>query len=165
MNNSTFKPPLSSPILLWAVKSKQSAPSTFSLDISSAKYSILLLTCDDESSASLYTGAEPNLKGGVLGEVGKKVKSLSRVWLFATPWTVVYQAPLSMGFSRQGYRSGLPFPSPGDRPNPGIEPGSPTLQADALPSEPPGNFYYFAKQRGTQWTPASKKLCVPTWRG
>jgi len=67
-----------------------------------------------------------------------KVMSLSHVRLFATPWTVAYQAPLSMGFSRQGYWSGLPFPSPGDLPNPGIEPGSPTLQGDALPSEPPG---------------------------
>ena len=70
----------------------------------------------------------------------KKVKLLSHVRLFATPWTVAYQAPLSMGFSRQGYQSGLPFPSPGDLPNPGIEPASPTLQADTLPSEPPGNF-------------------------
>ena len=52
------------------------------------------------------------------------------------PWTVAYQAPLSMGFSRQEYWSGLPFPSPGDLPNPGIEPGSPALQADALPSKP-----------------------------
>ena len=67
-----------------------------------------------------------------------KVKSLSHVQLFATPWTVAYQAPLSMEFSRQEYWSGLPFPSPGDLPDPGIEPGSPTLQADALPSEPPG---------------------------
>ena len=64
------------------------------------------------------------------------MKSLSRVQLFATPWTVAYQAPPSMGFSRQEYWSGLPFPSPGDLPNPGIELGSPTLQADALPSEP-----------------------------
>ena len=56
-----------------------------------------------------------------------KVKSLSRVRLFATPWTVANQAPLSMGFSRQEYWSGLPFPSPGDLPNPGIEPGSPAL--------------------------------------
>ena len=55
-----------------------------------------------------------------------------------TPWTVAYQAPPSMGFSRQECWSGLPFPSPGDLPDPGIEPGSPTLQADALPSEPPG---------------------------
>ena len=67
-----------------------------------------------------------------------KVKSLSHIQLFVTPWTVAYQAPLSVGFSRQEYWSELPFPSPGDLPNPGIEPGSPTLQADALPSEPPG---------------------------
>ena len=56
-----------------------------------------------------------------------------------TPWTnVAHQAPPSMGFSRQEYWSGLPFPSPGDPPDPGIEPRSPTLQADALTSEPPG---------------------------
>ena len=55
-----------------------------------------------------------------------------------TPWTVAYRAPLSMGFSRQQYWSGLPFPSPGDLPNPGIEPGSPALHTDALVSEPPG---------------------------
>ena len=57
----------------------------------------------------------------------------------ATPWTVASQAPLSMGFSRQVYWSGLPFPSPGDLPNPGIKPGSPELQADSLPTEP---FHY-----------------------
>ena len=62
------------------------------------------------------------------------VKSLSRVQLFATPWTVAYQAPPSMGFSRQEYWSGLPFPSPGDLPNPGIEPRSPALEANALTS-------------------------------
>ena len=67
-----------------------------------------------------------------------KVKSLSRIGLFATPWTVAYQAPPSMGFSRQQCWSGLPFPSLRDLPDPGIEHGSPTLQADALPSEPPG---------------------------
>ena len=71
-----------------------------------------------------------------------EVKLLSRVWLFATPWTVTYQAPLSMGFSRQESWSGLPFPSPGDLPDPGIEPRSPTLQADALPSEPPSYPYF-----------------------
>ena len=71
-------------------------------------------------------------------KVKVKVKSLSRVRLFATPWTVAHQAPPSMGFSRQEYWSGLPFPSPGDLPDPGIEPRSPTLQADALTSEPPG---------------------------
>ena len=54
------------------------------------------------------------------------------------PWTVAYQAPPSVGFSRQECWSGLPFPSPRDLPDPGIEPWSPALQADALPSEPPG---------------------------
>ena len=67
------------------------------------------------------------------------MKSLSRVRLFATPWTLAYQDPQSMGFSRQEYWSGLPFPSPGDLPDPGFEPGSPALQADTLPSEPPGS--------------------------
>ena len=59
-------------------------------------------------------------------------------YFLGIPWTVVYQASLSMGFSRQEYRSGLPFPSPGDLPDSGIEPRSPVLQADALPSEPLG---------------------------
>ena len=66
------------------------------------------------------------------------MKSLSRVRLFATPWTVAYQASLSMGFSRQEYWRGLPFPSPGDLPDPGIGPGSPALEAAALTSEAPG---------------------------
>ena len=86
------------------------------------------------------------------------MNSLSHVQLFATPWNVAYQAPPFMGFFRQEYWSGLPFPSPGALPNPGIEPGSqielesptliepgsqiepgsPALQADALPSKPPG---------------------------
>ena len=64
---------------------------------------------------------------------------ISRVQLFATPWTVAGQAPLSMGFSRQEYWSGLPFPSPEDLSNPRIEPWSPAWQADASSSEPPGN--------------------------
>ena len=71
-------------------------------------------------------------------EKERKVKLLSLVQLFATPWTVAYKAPPSMGFSRQEYWSGLPFPSPGDLPDPGIELESPALQAHALPSEPPG---------------------------
>ena len=69
-----------------------------------------------------------------------KVKSLSPVGLFVTVCTVAYQAPPSIGFSRQEYWSRLPFPSPGDLPNPGIEPQSPALQVDALPSEPTGNL-------------------------
>ena len=77
---------------------------------------------------------------GEVGEMevwGKEVKESESevaqcVRLFVTPWTVAYQAPPSMGFSRQEYWSGLPFPSPGDLPNPGIEPRSPALQADTL---------------------------------
>ena len=67
--------------------------------------------------------------------------------LFATPWTVVSQTPLSMGVSRQKHWSGLPFPSPGDLPDPGIEPGSAAFQADSLLSEPPGkskNFIFLS---------------------
>ena len=67
-----------------------------------------------------------------------KVRSLSRVQLLATPWTVGHQAPPSVGFPRQEYWSGLPFPSPGDLPDPGIEPWSPAPQADSLLSELPG---------------------------
>ena len=59
-----------------------------------------------------------------------------------TPWTVAHQAPLSMGFPRQEYWSGLPFPSPGDLPDPGIEPGSPALKEDSLPAEPPGTSVF-----------------------
>ena len=85
-------------------------------------------------------GGEEVGEGGREGrrEKRKKEKSLSCVRLFVTPWTVAYQGPLSIGFSRQEYWSGLPCPSPGDLPDPGIEPRFPTLRADALPSEPPG---------------------------
>ena len=67
-----------------------------------------------------------------------ELKSLSRVGLCVTPWTVAYQAPPAMGLSRQEYLSGLLFPSPGDLSHPGIESGSPAQQADALLTEPPG---------------------------
>ena len=82
-----------------------------------------------------------NWKRSVFMPIPKKVKwvkSLSHVWLFVTPWTVAYQALPSMGFSRQEYWSGLPFPSPGDLPDLGIELRSPILQADALTSKPSG---------------------------
>ena len=69
-----------------------------------------------------------------------------------TPWTVACLAPLSMGFSRQEYWSGLPFTSPEDLPDPGIKPGSPTFQADSLPSEPPGKSL-----KGN--TNGEKKIC------
>ena len=80
-----------------------------------------------------------------------KGKSLSCVQLFVTPWTVAHQAPPSMGFSRQEYWSGLPFPSPGDLPDPRMEPKSSALQTDALqtdalPSEPPGKFYHILEK-------------------
>ena len=81
-----------------------------------------------------------------------EVKSPSCVWLFVTPWNVAYQAPQSMEFSRQEYWSGLPFPSPGPLPDPGIKSGSPALQAGALPSEPPGK-------------PNTKKRCPFHHRG
>ena len=68
----------------------------------------------------------------------EREKLLSCLRLFATPWVVAYQAPTSMGFSRQEYWNRFPFPSSGDLPNPRIEPRSPALQTDALPSEPPG---------------------------
>ena len=68
------------------------------------------------------------------------VKSLSCIQLFATPWTVAYQAPPSMGFSRQEYWTGLLFPSPEDLLHPGIKPGSPALRTDALSSESPGKL-------------------------
>ena len=55
-----------------------------------------------------------------------------------TPWTVAHQAPLCMGFPRQKYWSGLPFPIPEDLPDPGIKPTSPALKADPLPTQPPG---------------------------
>ena len=99
-----------------------------------------------------------------------KVKSLSHVSLFATLWTAAHQAPLSMGFSRQEYWSGLPFPSPGDLPNPGIKPRSPALQADTLTSEPPGKpswteepgiLQFTESQRvGHDWATFTSFLCT-----
>ena len=69
------------------------------------------------------------------------MRVLSHVRLFATPWTIARQAPLSMGFSRQESWSGLPGPPPGVLPCSGVEPGSPTLQADSLLSEPPEHIH------------------------
>ena len=77
-----------------------------------------------------------------------KVKSLSRVRLFATPWAVAYQAPSSTGFSTQEYWSGLPFPSPEDLPDPGIKLRSPALWAEPLPSELPGKSQVTVSRAG-----------------
>ena len=76
---------------------------------------------------------------------GVKVKLLSRLRLPVTPWTVACQAPLSMGFPRQEYWSGLPFPSQRDLPHPGIELRSLALQTDSLPSETPIVGYFTSK--------------------
>ena len=73
---------------------------------------------------------------------GGGVQLLTCIQLFVTPWTVACQAPLSMGFSRQGYWNGLPFPSPGDLPNPEIEPMSPALAGGFFITEPPGKFSF-----------------------
>ena len=70
------------------------------------------------------------------GQHGASCVLLTLSCLSATPWTVAHQAPLSMGFSRQEYWSGLPCPPPGDLPDPGIESRAPTMQAGSLPSEP-----------------------------
>ena len=84
-----------------------------------------------------------------------KVKLLSRVRFFATPWTVAHQAPPSIGFSRQEYWSGLPFPSPGELTEPAIEPRFPALQADALPTEVPG--------KPRQWAQPPANWALSRW--
>ena len=89
-----------------------------------------------------------------------KVKSLSHVQLFATPWTVAFQAPLSMGFSRQEHWSGLPFPSAGDLPHPGIKPSSSATQADSLLSEPPGRYGEAALPQWISWFPKYWDSCT-----
>ena len=93
---------------------------------------VYALTSNAKEAERFYDLLELTPPKNVLFIIGKvkerkKVKSLGRVRLFVTPWTVAYHAPLSMGFSRQEYWSGMPFPSPEDLPNPGMEPGSPTL--------------------------------------
>ena len=89
-------------------------------------------------------------------------ESLSCIWFFATPWTVAIQASLSMEFSRQEYWSGLPFPSPEELPNPGVEPWSPASQADSLssalqgtPSKSLSHVWLFV----TPWTVATRLFC------
>ena len=91
--------------------------------------------------------------------MNQPVKLLSRVQLFGTPWTVAFQDPQSMEFSRQEYWSGLPFPSPGDLPDPGTEPRFPTLQAVALPSESPGKPNL--RPLLPRWTPCVTVCWVP----
>ena len=109
----------------------------------------------------------PPLTCGQIYHLVKYVLScFSGVRFFVAPWTVAHQAPLSMGFSRQEHWSGLPFPSPGDLPDPEIEPRSPTLQADALISEPPGTRPYLtgASQLALTSLVAQTVKCLPTMR-
>ena len=91
------------------------------------------ITSAEAKIASLWLQSLTSSLGMVVGLVAKSCLTL------VTPWTVARQTPLSMGFSMQEYWSGLPFPPPGDLPNPGIEPRSPALQASSLPTELPGN--------------------------
>ena len=100
-----------------------------------------------EQSPGYTTSWVTNQTSVYLRKLKVKVKLLSRVRLFVTPWTVAQKAPLYMGFFRQEYWSGLPFPSPGDLLDPGIEPRSPALQADVLTSEPPGKPHKAEHQR------------------
>ena len=88
---------------------------------------------------TLMAESEEELKS-LLMKVKVKVKSLSHVQLFATPWTVACQAPLSMGFSRQEYWNGLPVPSPGDLLNPGIKPRTPTLASRFFTTKLPDQY-------------------------
>ena len=85
---------------------------------------------------------------------------LSHVQLFGTPWTIAHQAPLSTVFSRQEYWSGHPFPSPGDLLNPGVELGSPALQVDSLPSEPPGKNKKLPREGKQEISEGNKKLYI-----
>ena len=120
------------------------------ISITGLNISDTLQACSRERySQQPQRGSHPSVHGwmnrqakcGVQIQWNIVVQLLRRVRLFETPWTVVRQAPLSMGFSRQAYWSGSPFPSPGALPNPGIKPGCPALQADSLLSEPPGKPY------------------------
>ena len=88
-------------------------------------------------------------------------ESLSQVQIFATPWTVPHQTPLSMGFSRQEYWSGLPCPPPGALPNPEIKPQSPALQVESLQSEPPGKPKMEAAAAAAKSLQSCPTLCDP----
>ena len=88
----------------------------------------------------LVTACEPLVEAHGIQFPACMLSRFSRVRFFVTPWTVAYQTPLSMGFSRQEHWRGLHCPPPGDLPDPGIKPVSPAVQADSLPVEPPGKL-------------------------
>ena len=112
---------------------------------------------DHQGSALPWPGPHPGAAPGI------EVKALSRVRLFTTPWTVAHQAAPSMGFSRQENWSGLPSPSPGDLSNPGIEPGSPALQADLFTVRATREALLGLKKKKQRLVPQSRlTLCDPT---
>ena len=122
------------------------------------------LTLSDPMDCSLPGSSIPGIfQARVLewGAIAFSIKSLSCVQLFGIPWTVAHQAPPSMGFSRQEYWSGLPFPSPGNLPDPGIKPRSPTLQADALTSEPPGMHKFILRELQVKFYLGQNEDCSP----
>ena len=93
-----------------------------------------------------------NTRGRILNFRWKmRIKTVSHVWLSVVPWTAAHQAPPSMGFSRQEHWSGVPLPSAGELPDPGIQLGSPAPQADSLPTEPPGKPINKIKKILTEW--------------
>ena len=96
---------------------------------------LCLVSRTKENHWSLIIQVRMARSGPFLVRMKVKVNSFSPSWLFVTLWTVAHHSASSMGFSRQEYWSGLPFPSPGDLPDSGIKPGSPALQADSLPTE------------------------------
>ena len=100
-----------------------------------------LLTSAKTEFLNTFTFTDARIPTYFLG----KQKCSCSVMSSSTPWTMAHQAPLSMGFSREKYWSGLPFPSPRDLPNIGIKPGSSTLQADSLPREPPEKLWFFRR--------------------
>ena len=97
--------------------------------------SVSLEALESPHFSGLCNQTQPKVIMSICGSNSGDSEQDKCVRLFATPWTVTHQAPLSMGFPRQDYWSGLPFPSPGDLPDPSIEPRSPALQADSLPTE------------------------------
>ena len=108
-----------------------------------------MIPTSSSSSGSPRLGGEFTLKPPSVKSVSHSIVSHS----LGTPWTVALQAPLSMEFSRQECWNALPFPSPGDLSRPGSEPGSPALQVDSLPSEPPGApIHSVLRDSATPWT-------------
>ena len=98
---------------------------------------VLMLVTSVSTSMDDCSSSQPP-RGPNLSLPSVCAQLLGHIWLFVAPWSVSHQAPLSMGFSRQEYWSGLPFPSPGDLPHSGIEPGSLAMQPASLPTELPG---------------------------